>query len=86
MAHDSPDVAGQGKVMIVSCFALLCLALGAFRAYAARTKRGAVVIDVSGGGGGGRPERSATFVAFERMYLFVYLTVMASDWLQGPYV
>lgn len=29
---------------------------------------------------------SSTFAAFQRQFLFVYLIMMAADWMQGPYV
>ncbi len=41
----------------------------------------AEVQDASGGEGG-----AVEFVAFQRQYLLIYVVVMMSDWLQGPYV
>eukprot|EP00466_Bigelowiella_natans_P014204 jgi/Bigna1/90905/estExt_fgenesh1_pg.C_820058 len=32
------------------------------------------------------PESSPSFVSFQRNYVFVFLVMMGSDWLQGPYV
>lgn len=40
----------------------------------------------SSGEEGGVQHGSAAFTSFQRLFLFVYLIMMAADWMQGPYV